>query len=159
MDFAVQNTSPIVRVRELAAAPAAEAEPLRSARMGTVAPQLQVAPPVEADRVQHDRRSPPDAEQSKVVPIRPAAFLPEERESNAPASQGLASSGSPNRYKYKIAHEPDIDRPLLQIVDEKTDQILVSLPPEQLVRMLEDAKALIEDRLKEPQVKRLDTIV
>lgn len=154
MDLAVQNTSVIVHAREMAAAPAAEAEALRSARMGTVAPQLQVAPPVEAGPVQHDRRHQPDAERGRVVPVEPAAFLSDE-----PESYGPAWSGPANRYKYKVAHEPDLDRPLLQIVDEKTDQILVSLPPEQLVRMLEDAKALVEDRLKEPQVKRLDTIV
>ena len=154
MDFAVHNTSVIVRARDMAAAPAAEAEALRSARMGTVVPQLQVAPPVEAAPVRPDRKDQPDAERGRVVPIERAAFFSDE-----PESHGPASSGSVNRYKYKVAHKPDLDRPLLQIVDEKTDQILVSLPPEQLVRMLEDAKALVEDRLKEPQVKRLDTIV
>jgi hypothetical protein len=153
MDFAVQNTSAIVRARDVAAAPAAEAEALRSARLGTVAPQLQVAPPVEAGPVQHDRRHQPDAERGRVVPVQPAAFLSDE-----PESRGLASGGAAHRYKYKVAHEPDIDRPLLQIVDEKTDQIVLSLPPEQLVRMLEDARALVEDGLKEPHLKRLDTV-
>ncbi len=43
------------------------------------------------------------------------------------------------------------------MIDENTDQIVMSLPPEQLARMLEDAKALIEDRLKEPHAKHLDT--
>ncbi len=62
-----------------------------------------------------------------------------------------------NRYRYKVAHEPDLDRPLLQIVDEKTDQIMASLPPEQLVRMLEDTKAMVEDRLQESHAKHLDT--
>ena len=147
MDLAVQNTPVIVHAREMAAAPAAEAQALRLARMGTVAPQLQVAPPVEAGPVRPDRKDQPDAERGKIVSIRPAAFLPDDP----------ASGGPVNRYKYKVAHEPDLDRPLLQIVDQKTDQILVSLPPEQLVRMLEDAKALVEDRLTEPQVKRLDT--
>ena len=155
MDFAVHNISAIVRARDMAAAPAAEAEALRSARMGTVVPQLQVVPPpVEAAPVRPDPEDQPDAERGRVVPIERAAFFSDE-----PESYGPASGGPVNRYKYKVAHEPDLDRPLLQIVDEKTDQILVSLPPEQLVRMLEDAKALVEDRLKEPQVKRLDTIV
>ena len=148
MDLAVQHTSTIVRAREMAAAPVAEAEALRSARMGAVAPQLQVAAPVEADPVRPERKDQPDKERGLVVPIRPAAFLPDEP----------ASGGPVNRYKYKIAHEPDLDRPLLQIVDEKTDRILVSLPPEQLVRMLEDAKALVENRLRDPHDRHLDTI-
>ena len=154
MDFLVQNTSFIVRAKDMAAAPAVEAEALRSARMGSVAPQLQVSPPVEADPLQHERRHPPEAEREKSVPTEPAAFLSDEAESHGPASSAPA-----NRYKYKVAHEPDLDRPLLQIVDEKTDRIIVSLPPEQLARMLEDAKALVDDRLKETQVKGLDTTV
>jgi hypothetical protein len=143
----------------MAAAPAAEPEARRSVRMGTVAPQLQVAPLVEAGPVQPDRKYQPGAERGMVVPLRPSTFLSDERASDEPTSNRLASNGPANRYKYKVAHAPDIDRPLLQIVDEKTDQILVSLPPEQLVRMLEDAKALVDDRLKEPKVKHLDTIV
>jgi hypothetical protein len=154
MDFLVQNTSFIVWARDTAAAPAVEAEALRSARMGSVAPQLQVPPPVEADPLQHDRRYQSEAERENGVPTEPAAFLTDEPEAHEAALGGLT-----NRYKYKIAHEPDLDRPLLQIVDEKTDRIIVSLPPEQLARMLEDAKALVDDRLKEPQVKRLDTTV
>lgn len=154
MDFAVHDTSVIVRARDMAAAPAVEAEAVPSARMGTVVPQLQVTPPVEAAPVRPERKNQTDAERGRVVPIERAAFFSDE-----PEPRGPASGGPLNRYKYKVAHEPDIDRPLLQIVDEKTDQIVLSLPPEQLVRMLEDARALIEDRLKEPQVKRLDTIV
>lgn len=77
-----------------------------------------------------------------MASLRPVAFLPDELG---------------NHYRYKLAHEPDLDRPLLQIVDEKTDRILVSLPPEQLVRMLEDTKAMIEHRLQHSHAKHLDT--
>jgi hypothetical protein len=122
--------------------------------MGTVPPQLQAPPPVQVDPVQPERKDQLDAERGRVVPLRPPGSL-----SNEPTSDKAVSGGPTNRYKYKVAHAPDLDRPLLQIVDERTNQIVVSLPPEQLVRMLEDAKALVVDRLNEPQAKRLDTTV
>ena len=148
MDFEILPISAIVRPRELAAAPAAESEGPRSARMGIVAPQLQVAPPVQVDPVQPERKEQLDAERGRVVPLRSAGSVSGDSAPDRPA----------NRYKYKVAHEPDLDRPLLQIVDERTNHIVVSLPPEQLVRMLEDAKALVEDR-RDSHAKNVDTTV
>ena len=48
---------------------------LRSARMGSAAPGLQVAASAAPDRVQDDRRQRPAGEQDKVAPLRPAAPL------------------------------------------------------------------------------------
>lgn len=143
MDLAVRSALAVVRASQTATAPPAGAGTLRSAMIGIVAPGLQVAALVEPGKIQDDRRHWPDEEQGTVAPLQPTAPL---------------SEGSAQRYRYKIAHAPDLDRALLQIVDEKTDQIMVSLPPEQLVRMLEDAKALVEDRLRDPHARHLDTI-
>jgi hypothetical protein len=142
MDLAVRSPVAIVRASQAAAAPPVQAETSRLAIIGSVAPGLQVAALAAPDRVQDDRRHRPDEDQHKVAPLRPAAPLSDE---------------TAGRYRYKIAHAHDLDRPLLQIVDEKTDQIMVSLPPEQLVRMLEDAKALIQERLQDPHARHLDT--
>ena len=144
MDLSVRSDLAIVRPSATATAPPAEAETRPSAIVGIAAPGLQVAALVEPGKVQNGRRHMPSEEQDAVAPLLSAAPLPD----------GLA-----NRYRYKIAHAPDLDRPLLQIVDEKTDQIVVSLPPEQLARMLEDAKALAEDRFKGPHLRHLDTTV
>ena len=143
MDLAVRSGLAIVRASQAAAAPSAPVASTRPAIIGVLAPGLQVAAVADPDTVQGDRRHRPDVEADRIAPLQPAAPL-----ADAPA----------HRYRYKIAHAPDLDRPLLQIVDEKTDQIMVSLPPEQLVRMLEDAKALVEDR-RDSHAKNVDTTV
>lgn len=144
MDLAVPSAFALVRASPAAAAPPAEA--LTAARGGSIAPGLQVTALAEPDRVGQDRGRASAGEQEEepdpMASLRPVAFLPDELG---------------NHYRYKLAHEPDFDRPLLQIVDEKTDRILVSLPPEQLVRMLEDTKAMIEQRLQHSHAKHLDT--
>lgn len=144
MDLAVRSGLAIVRASPTAAAPPAPVEPARPATIGVLAPGLQVAAVANPDTVRGDRRHRPDGELGKIAPLQPAAPL-----ADAPA----------HRYRYKIVHAPDLERPLLQIVDEKTDQIMVSLPPEQLVRMLEDAQALADDQFKQPHVKHLNTTV
>jgi hypothetical protein len=150
MDLAVRSALAVVRASPAAATPPAEAETLRSARTGSLASALQVAALMAPDKVPHDRRHRSDEEQDKVAPLRPIQPLPE------PLSEP-PRDGQGNRYRYKVAYAPDLERPLLQIVDEKTDQIMVSLPPEQLVRMLEDAKALVEDGVQDPHARHLDT--
>lgn len=145
MDLAVPNTLALVRAGPAAAAPLAET--LVPAGVGSPAPALQGMAPAAPDQIGEDRRHPCAGKQAEkpdpVAPLRPAA----------PVADGLG-----NRYRFTVAHKPDLDRPLLQIVDKNTDQILVSLPPEQLARMLEDTKAMVEDQLRQPHVRHLDTI-
>lgn len=76
----------------------------------------------------------------------------------APASEG--------RYKMKIDYDDELGRDLLKIVDEKTEQTIVSLPPEELAKMIEEAKALFDGRkergggpVRDRSSHRLDTAV
>jgi hypothetical protein len=143
MDLAVQANLAGRRTSHAPVNPLAEAEPSQSVKLGSLAPHLQIAAPAKANDIRPDRARQPDERRAdRLAPLQPVASL-----ADLPA----------NRYRYKVAHEPGLDRPLLQMIDENTDQIVLSLPPEQLARMLEDAKALIEDRLKEPHAKHLDT--
>lgn len=78
-----------------------------------------------------------------------------------PGQPAKAPSGiTSGRYQYRLAFEPDLQRMLLKIVDEKTDQTVVSLPPEQLARMLQELKAPLEakpDEVAVQRLKKLDT--
>lgn len=144
MDIATPSAIALVRAVQVTATPPTEAP--RSVRLGTAAPGLQVAALAAPMSIEQDRRQSGDRaleeKPDQAAPLRSAPSLSDELG---------------NRYQYKVAHEPDLDRPLLQIVDEKTDQIMASLPPEQLVRMLEDTKAMVEERLQQSHAQRLDT--
>lgn len=62
------------------------------------------------------------------------------------------------RYRYEMAFEPDLERALLKIVDEKSGQAVAIFPPEELARMLQEIRALLEgeDKAESLQPRRLN---
>lgn len=65
------------------------------------------------------------------------------------------------RFRYKVAYAPDLERTMVTLVDEETEQTVMSLPPESLVRMLNEAEARLEGTADGDGTKarQLDTAV
>ncbi|TVR98043.1 MAG: hypothetical protein EA406_08005 [Rhodospirillales bacterium] len=63
-----------------------------------------------------------------------------------------------DRYHFRLAHEPGLDRPLLQVVDRQTEEPMMSIPPKQLARMFAEVRAMLNGPLGgEAAPRRVDT--
>ena len=140
MDILSVGATALLPQRPLPMAVASLAVSAQPPQTGVSAPAAQVAPSGRGETLEARNRRRDDA--TAVPALGETAPRPEPGE----------------RYQFRLSHEPELDRQLLHIVDQETDQTVMTIPPKQLARMFAEVRAMLNGAVPgAPSDRRVDT--